>query len=330
MKLAKLKEGPPYACKLLRPSNGKNPEEPRNNKYPPKTYTFDVSKCDEIFDLLVVDGIILVPKNLKIPPLEQRKKRGFCKFHGFLGHNLSRCTRFRDSVQKALDEGRLKFRDKAKQLMQVHVDPFKKADSMYAEIIGIDMVDIFEAVDTGIPIEASMPQEKVQVDAEMVTEDHQSENAMVIEDQLAEKMTVPYPRAEEDLIDFLNRCKISNTNAMLCPRYSAVFDKEAAKSVEGFQPQSKTKVGWADNHQKFSFHKRGVPYKMKFTERNPNKSLLQSLPQTPGCFPVARNLAILPHQLSGLKELPPYPTTKRHLIPTNMPTTTTTTKENTL
>jgi len=93
-----------------------------------------------------------VPKNLKIPPLEQQKKRGFCEFHGFLGHNLFRCTRFRDSVQKALDEGRLKFGDKAKQPMQVDVDPLKKADSMYAEIIGINMVDISKAADTGIPI----------------------------------------------------------------------------------------------------------------------------------------------------------------------------------
>jgi hypothetical protein len=97
--LAELKDGPPYTCKLLRPSNGKNPEEPKNEKYPPKTYTFDVSKCEEIFDLLVADGIILMPKNMKLPPLEQRKKRGFCKFHGFLGHNLSRCTRLRDFVQ---------------------------------------------------------------------------------------------------------------------------------------------------------------------------------------------------------------------------------------
>jgi len=269
-------EEPPYACKLLRPSNGKNPEEPKNDKYPPKTYTFDVSKCDEIFDLLVADGIVLVPKNQKIPPLEQRKKRGFCKFHGFLGHNLSRCTRFRDSVQKALNEGRLKFGDKAKQPMQVDDDPLKKADSMYAEIIGINMVDIFEAADTGVPIEASMPEEKMSVDVEMVTEDHQFDNAVVTEDQFAEKMTVAYPRAEEDLIDFLNICKISNTNAMLCPKCSAVFDKEAAKSVKGFRPQSKRKEGLVDDHQRFGFNKRGVPYKMKFTERNLNKNQMKT------------------------------------------------------
>jgi len=29
--LAELKDGPPYVCKLLRPSNGKNPEEPKND-----------------------------------------------------------------------------------------------------------------------------------------------------------------------------------------------------------------------------------------------------------------------------------------------------------
>ena len=270
--LAEFKDGPPYACKLLRPSNGKNPKERKNDKYLPKTYTFDVSKCDEIFDLLVADGIILVPKNLKIPPLGQRKKRGFCKFHGFLGHNLSRCTCFRDSVQKALDEGRFKFGDKAKQPMQVDDDPLKKADSMYAEIIGINMVDISKAADTGVPIEASMPEEKMLVDAEMVTEDHQFDNAVVTEDQFAEKMTVAYPRAKEDLIDFLNRCKICNTIVMLCPWCSAVFDKEATKFVEGFRPQSKRERGWADNHQRFGFNKRGVPYKLKFTERNPNKN----------------------------------------------------------
>jgi len=38
---------------MLRPSNRKNPVEPKYDKYVPKTYTFDVTKCDEIFYLLV-------------------------------------------------------------------------------------------------------------------------------------------------------------------------------------------------------------------------------------------------------------------------------------
>jgi len=303
--LAELIDGPPYACKVLRPSNGKNPEEPKNDKYPSKTYTFDVSKCEEIFDLLVTDGIILVPKNMKLPPLEQRKKRGFCKFHGFLGHNLSRCTRFRDSVQKALDEGRLKFGEKTKQPMQVDADLSKKADSIYAEVIGINMVDIAEEFDGELPIEAQTLQENPQAGVEMVTEDHQSENATFTEDQFAEKIKVAYPKAEKDLIDFLNRCNISNTNAMLCPRCSAVFDKEAAKYVEGFQSQTKRRGGWVDNRPKFGFNKRGVPYIMKCSEQNPGRNRRKTFnppSKTPTYIWVslgARNLVIPPHQLNG-------------------------------
>jgi hypothetical protein len=95
---------------------------------------------------------------------------------------------------------------------------------------------------------------------------------VVTENQFAKKMNVACPKAEEDLIDFLNRCKISNTNAMLCPRCSAVFDKEAAKSVKGFWPQTKRKGGWVDNRPKFSFNKRGVPYRMKSSEQNPGRN----------------------------------------------------------
>jgi len=258
-------DGPPYVCKLLRPSNGKNPEEPKNDKYPPKTYTFDVTKCEEIFDLLVADGIVLVPKNLKVPPVEQRKKRGFCKFHGFLGHNLSRCTRFRDSVQKTRDEGRLKFGDKAKQAMQVDTDPLKNVDSMYTEVVSINMVDVFEGL---MAIEESMQAENLLAVDGKVTEDHSFDDMLDTTDQFAEKIEVAYPKAEEDLIDFLNKCKISNTNAMLCPRYSAMFDKEVAKSVEGFRPQPKTKGRWADGRLKFGFNKRGIPYKMRHVERS--------------------------------------------------------------
>lgn len=54
--MAKLNLGPPCVCKLLKPSNGKNPIESKNEKFVKKTYIFHVTKCDEIFNLLVFDG----------------------------------------------------------------------------------------------------------------------------------------------------------------------------------------------------------------------------------------------------------------------------------
>src|ERR1044072_2213563 len=108
--LAELKPRPPYVCKVLRPSNGKNPpENNKNNRFVTKTYTFGVTNCDEIFDLLVADGQIIVPKGQKTPPLDIRKKKSFCKYHNFLGHKTSQCVLFRDLVQEAIKEGRLKF-----------------------------------------------------------------------------------------------------------------------------------------------------------------------------------------------------------------------------
>ena len=125
------------------PSNGKNPVEPEKNsdKFPKKTYSFDISKCDEILDLLVKDGQMIVPLGEKLPPLEQRKKRGFCKYHNFLGHKTSQCFLFRDLVQQALKEGRLKFADKP--AMKIDTNPLQ-TDAHYIEPVGIHMVEVSE------------------------------------------------------------------------------------------------------------------------------------------------------------------------------------------
>jgi len=45
-------------------------------------------------------------------------------------------------VQKALNEGRLKFGDKPKQPMQVDTNPSVRSDSMYLEVAGLNMVEI--------------------------------------------------------------------------------------------------------------------------------------------------------------------------------------------
>src|SRR3954470_15247888 len=143
--LVELKEAPPYACKLLTHSNGRNPvDNDKSDRFPKKIYTFDVTKCDEIFDLLVKDGQMIVPPNSKIPPLEQRKKRGFCKYHGFLGHKASQCFLFRDLIQNALKDGRLKFADQTKSHMKVDTNPLNIADTNLCEPCDINMVEVSE------------------------------------------------------------------------------------------------------------------------------------------------------------------------------------------
>jgi hypothetical protein len=203
----------------LKPSNGKDPVEPKNDKFVAKTYTFDIIKCNEIFDLLVTDGQIIVPKGVKIPPLEQRKKIGFCKYHNFLGHKTSQCVIFRDLVQKALNNGRLKFGDKTKPPMQVDEDPPQISDASYVEPVDCMMVDAMD-ISGGAQIIA------------------------IPETEYAEKIKVVYPQAKEELIDFLQRCKLNKIEVMLCPRCSAVFDKKATDGLNKYVPFAKNKGNW--------------------------------------------------------------------------------------
>ncbi|MCI68012.1 hypothetical protein A2U01_0089271, partial [Trifolium medium] len=58
----------------------------------------------------------------------------------------------------------------------------------------------------------------------------------VTEEEYAEKIKVVYPQAEEELIDFLNKCKLNNKEVMLCPRCSDVCDKEATAGLANYVP----------------------------------------------------------------------------------------------
>src|ERR1044072_5481671 len=72
-----------------------------------------------------------------------------------------------------------------------------------------------------------------------------------------QKMEEVFPNAGEDLVDFLNMCKLEDIEVMMCPRCSAVFDKKAAKGLQELkvqEPKPKSKP-WVDKRPNFSFDK---------------------------------------------------------------------------
>jgi hypothetical protein len=73
-------------------------------------FTFDVSKCDRIFDEL------LKLENIKIshtmPPLDEIKRCASCKYHHSYSHATNDCNVFRCNVQSAINEGRLVLHEK--------------------------------------------------------------------------------------------------------------------------------------------------------------------------------------------------------------------------
>ena len=89
-------EAIPYSCSLLKPIQKNRQEEVR--------FTFDVSKCDRIFDELHRNGNIKLSH--AIPPLGELKRRAYCKWHNSFSHATNDCNIFRRQIQSAINEGR--------------------------------------------------------------------------------------------------------------------------------------------------------------------------------------------------------------------------------
>jgi len=85
-------------------------------------YTFDVSKCDKIFDILLQANQIRIKGGHVIPPPEELAKRAYCKWHNSFSHATNDCNVFRRQVQSAINDGRLTFTEGSK--MKLDSDPF--------------------------------------------------------------------------------------------------------------------------------------------------------------------------------------------------------------
>jgi len=77
-------EAKPYSCSSLKPIP-KNRQEQVH-------FTFDVSKCDCIFDKLLKNGNIKCSH--AIPPLEELKRYAYCKRHNSFSHATNDCNIF--------------------------------------------------------------------------------------------------------------------------------------------------------------------------------------------------------------------------------------------
>jgi hypothetical protein len=80
-------------------------------------FTFNVGKCDKIFDELLKNGNIKI--NHTVPFADELKCRAYCKWHNSFSHATNDCNVFYRQIQSAINDGRLKFQE-----MQVDMEPF--------------------------------------------------------------------------------------------------------------------------------------------------------------------------------------------------------------
>jgi hypothetical protein len=84
------------------------------------TYDFDVSKADKLFEFLVKEGRIkLLEGHSMLRPDGVKEKRYF-GFHDRNSHSINDCRVFRMRIQKAIQEGHLKFDNR----MKLNGNPF--------------------------------------------------------------------------------------------------------------------------------------------------------------------------------------------------------------
>ena len=90
--MTELKNGPPYVCLSLKPIKGK---EKINNA---KSYPFDITKAEQIFDVLFKEKQIILAEGKKMPSINELKSQKFCNFHQIVRHSTNNCVHFRDLI----------------------------------------------------------------------------------------------------------------------------------------------------------------------------------------------------------------------------------------
>ncbi|XP_051127339.1 uncharacterized protein LOC127248840 [Andrographis paniculata] len=131
---AEIVNGKPYVCSKLKPLPGTEEREQP---------TFDVSKADEIFDILLADGQIRISKEQSLATKEEIKERPYCKWHNSFTHYTNQCTHFRKEIQKAIKARRFKY-----VTMGVEHQPFLKVTTAMISLRSSQVVQSDDEEDT--------------------------------------------------------------------------------------------------------------------------------------------------------------------------------------
>ncbi|KAK1681346.1 hypothetical protein QYE76_042194 [Lolium multiflorum] len=100
---------------------------------PAKGFDFDLSKTEQIFDLLLKEKQLKLPEGHKIPTPQEMNGKPYCKWHHTFTHTTNDCKVLRGQIQMAIEQGRLLFGQFA---MRVDTQPFPE----------VNMVDLSQCI----------------------------------------------------------------------------------------------------------------------------------------------------------------------------------------
>jgi hypothetical protein len=148
---------------------GKNTMSCPVGKKEPEKLGFDITKADKIFDLLLQQWQIKLSQFHTIPFAEELKRMKYCKWHNATSHDTNDCKIFRQHIQSAIEQGRLKFETptKAEKPMKIDQHPFptnmvevSSKDTSRVKLLTSDLAQNTGAVDPKLQVTAADVKEK--------------------------------------------------------------------------------------------------------------------------------------------------------------------------
>jgi hypothetical protein len=133
-------------------------------KKEPEKFSFDITKADKIFVLLLQQGQIKLSQFHTIPSAEELKRMEYCKWHNATSHDTNDCKIFRQQIQLAIEQGRLKFETptKAEKPMKIDQHPFptntvevSSKDTSQVKLLISDSAQNKGAIDTKVQVTAA-------------------------------------------------------------------------------------------------------------------------------------------------------------------------------
>ena len=74
---------------------------------PAKGYDFDISKTEQIFNLLLKEKQLRLPKGHKFPMVQELQGRLYCKWHKSFTHTTTDCKELRRQIQTTIQHGQM-------------------------------------------------------------------------------------------------------------------------------------------------------------------------------------------------------------------------------
>src|SRR6185503_16487213 len=146
-----------------------------------KGFDFDVTKAEQIFDLLLKEKQLKLPENHKLPTAQELQGRLYCKWHHSFTHATNDCKELHRQIQSAIEQGRLIL---AQHTMKVDSQPFPQANVVELSDLGPEGQNLAFQINMAGPMRRRDEQRREAAPGKRPQDEDKPEQQHVTEEQV--------------------------------------------------------------------------------------------------------------------------------------------------